>query len=56
MARDGTTRDSNVKVSTIRKPKALMEKVADIIAGAVVDLAYAKGENPKITFEVPLGL
>lgn len=31
------------------------DKVADIIAGALVDLAYAKDENPKIAVEVLIG-
>ena len=31
------------------------DKVADRIAGAVVDLAYAKSENPKVAAEVLLG-
>ncbi len=31
------------------------DKVADRIAGAIVDLAYAKEENPKIAVEVLLG-
>ena len=28
------------------------DKVADRIAGAIVDLAYAKSENPKVAAEV----
>ena len=31
------------------------DKVADRIAGAIVDLAYAKQENPKIAVEVLIG-
>ena len=31
------------------------DKVADRIAGAIVDLAYKKNENPKIAVEVLLG-
>ena len=31
------------------------DKVADRIAGAIVDLAYAKEENPKIAVEVLIG-
>ena len=31
------------------------DKVADRIAGALVDLAYAKQENPKIAVEVLIG-
>ena len=31
------------------------DKVADRIAGALVDLAYAKKENPRIAVEVLLG-
>ncbi len=31
------------------------DKVADRIAGAIVDLAYKKEENPKIAVEVLLG-
>ena len=31
------------------------DKVADRIAGAIVDLAYAKSENPKVAAEVLLG-
>ena len=31
------------------------DKVADRIAGALVDLAYAKSENPKIAVEVLIG-
>ena len=31
------------------------DKVADRIAGAIVDLAYAKSENPKVACEVLLG-
>ena len=31
------------------------DKVADRIAGAIVDLAYAKSENPKVATEVLLG-
>ena len=31
------------------------DKVADRIAGAVVDLAYTKADNPKIAVEVLLG-
>ena len=31
------------------------DKVADRIAGAIVDLAYAKNENPKIAVEVLIG-
>ena len=31
------------------------DKVADIIAGAIVDLAYKKEENPKIAVEVLIG-
>ena len=31
------------------------DKVADRIAGAIVDLAYAKSENPKVAVEVLLG-
>lgn len=31
------------------------DKVADRIAGAIVDLAYSKVENPKIAVEVLLG-
>lgn len=31
------------------------DKVADRIAGAIVDLAYAKSENPKIAVEVLIG-
>ena len=32
-----------------------VDKIADIIAGAIVDLAYTKEENPKIAVEVLLG-
>ena len=31
------------------------DKVADRIAGAIVDLAYAKNENPKVAVEVLIG-
>lgn len=31
------------------------DKVADRIAGAIVDLAYAKEDNPKIAVEVLIG-
>lgn len=31
------------------------DKVADRIAGAVVDLGYAKSKNPKVAVEVLLG-
>ena len=31
------------------------DKVADRIAGAIVDLCYAKSENPKVAAEVLLG-
>ena len=31
------------------------DKVADRIAGAIVDLAYAKEENPKVAVEVLIG-
>ena len=31
------------------------DKVADRIAGAIVDLAYKKQENPKIAVEVLIG-
>ena len=31
------------------------DKVADRIAGAIVDLAYAKSENPKVAVEVLIG-
>lgn len=31
------------------------DKVADRIAGAIVDLAYTKGENPKVAVEVLIG-
>ena len=31
------------------------DKIADRIAGAIVDLAYSKEENPKITVEVLIG-
>ena len=31
------------------------DKVADRIAGAIVDLAYKKNDNPKIAVEVLLG-
>jgi len=31
------------------------DKVADRIAGAIVDLAYTKEENPKVAVEVLLG-
>ena len=31
------------------------DKVADRIAGAMVDLAYAKQENPKVAVEVLIG-
>ena len=31
------------------------DKIADRIAGAIVDLAYSKDENPKIAVEVLLG-
>ena len=31
------------------------DKVADRIAGAVVDLAYTKNKNPKVAVEVLLG-
>ena len=31
------------------------DKVADRIAGALVDLAYANQENPKVAVEVLLG-
>ena len=35
--------------------KAHPDKCADRIAGALVDLAYAKEENPKIAVEVLIG-
>ena len=31
------------------------DKIADRIAGALVDLAYAKADNPKIAVEVLIG-
>ena len=31
------------------------DKVADRIAGAIVDLAYTKEENPKVAVEVLIG-
>lgn len=31
------------------------DKIADRIAGAIVDLAYTKEENPKIAVEVLIG-
>ena len=31
------------------------DKVADRIAGAIVDLAYTKQENPKVAVEVLIG-
>ena len=31
------------------------DKIADRIAGAIVDLAYAKEDNPKIAVEVLIG-
>ena len=31
------------------------DKLADRIAGAIVDLAYTKNENPKIAVEVLIG-
>lgn len=31
------------------------DKVADRIAGAIVDLAYSKNDNPKIAVEVLIG-
>ena len=31
------------------------DKIADRISGAIVDLAYAKSENPKVAVEVLLG-
>ena len=31
------------------------DKIADRIAGAIVDLAYSKEENPKIAVEVLIG-
>ena len=31
------------------------DKIADRIAGAIVDLAYTKAENPKIAVEVLIG-
>ena len=31
------------------------DKVADRIAGAIVDLAYKKNENPKVAVEVLIG-
>ena len=31
------------------------DKVADRIAGAIVDLAYARQENPKVAVEVLIG-
>ena len=31
------------------------DKVADRIAGAIVDLAYSKNENPKVAVEVLIG-
>ena len=31
------------------------DKVADRIAGAIVDLAYAKSDNPKVAVEVLIG-
>ena len=31
------------------------DKLADRISGAIVDLAYAKSENPKVAAEVLLG-
>ena len=31
------------------------DKLADRVAGAIVDLAYAKNNNPKIAVEVLLG-
>ena len=32
-----------------------VDKIADRIAGAIVDLAYSKEENPKIAVEVLIG-
>ena len=34
---------------------AHVDKVADRIAGALVDLAYTKEKNPRVAFEVLLG-
>ena len=34
---------------------AHVDKVADRIAGALVDLAYTKEENPRVAVEVLLG-
>ena len=31
------------------------DKIADRIAGAIVDLAYSKSDNPKIAVEVLIG-
>ena len=31
------------------------DKVADRIAGAIVDLAYTKNDNPKIAVEILIG-
>ena len=31
------------------------DKIADRIAGAIVDLAYTKNENPKVAVEVLIG-
>ena len=31
------------------------DKIADRIAGAIIDLAYTKNENPKIAVEVLVG-
>lgn len=37
------------------KPIASPDKIADRIAGAIVDLAYTKEENPRIAVEVLIG-
>lgn len=38
-----------------KNPRFIRDEVADRIAGAIVDLAYAKQENPKIAVEVLIG-
>ena len=49
MAKDGTARGG------VYEDPSYPDKVADRIAGAIVDLAYTAEENPKIAAEVLLG-
>ena len=51
-----TGREDKLKIPMIEKVNpSHPDKVADRIAGAIVDLAYKKNENPKIAVEVLLG-